>query len=283
MKTLNPPQIQLQFPSDEQAQAALEAIHFTIRAIVSDHRVYMADPPQITPADPVPKDGGMPRNATVTARFGIEPLNEGEARGEVIAVQGWPLTLHETPTTLATPIAEHVMIDLETYGTRPGCPVISIGAVAFGPNGITSEFHRAISIGHQLAAGLAPDPATVRWWARQSAEARAIFAEATEPPETTLSAFKQWLLAVGNPDQNRIWGNGAGFDQPILTALYETFERRAPWEFYNERCFRTLKSLHRDISAPEKPRVKHNALEDARAQALHAVAILNVKNLWATV
>ena len=35
----------------------------------------------------------------------------------------------------------HVMCDLETLGRRPGCKLLSIGAVVFGPKGLGAEFY----------------------------------------------------------------------------------------------------------------------------------------------
>ena len=39
---------------------------------------------------------------------------------------------------------QDVMVDLETWGTKPGCAIISIGAVSFGPDGLGEEFYTAL-------------------------------------------------------------------------------------------------------------------------------------------
>ena len=69
--------------------------------------------------------------------------------------------------------ARHVMLDLETFGTRPGSVLRSIGAVTFGLRaGLGEEFYRNIDKQSQLELGLTVDAQTEAWWARQSEEAQ---------------------------------------------------------------------------------------------------------------
>ncbi len=59
----------------------------------------------------------------------------------------------------------HLMLDLETWGTAPGSALRSIGAVFFDLDGKTGEtFYRNIDKQSCLDAGLKIDPATVSWW-----------------------------------------------------------------------------------------------------------------------
>lgn len=53
----------------------------------------------------------------------------------------------------------------------------------------------------------------------------------------------------------------------------ETLGRRAGWEFWNNRCFRTLKGMAPHIKT-ERQGTYHNALDDAKTQALHAIKVL---------
>ncbi|MHB0978446.1 MAG: 3'-5' exoribonuclease domain-containing protein [Minisyncoccota bacterium] len=54
---------------------------------------------------------------------------------------------------------------------------------------------------------------------------------------------------------------------------YHALDMKQPWKFWNNRCYRTLKNMF-----PEVPFVRigiaHDALDDAKSQAEHAVAIL---------
>ena len=50
-----------------------------------------------------------------------------------------------------------------------------------------------------------------------------------------------------------------------------------PWKPYNGRCFRTIKNIHAEIIPNAFRGMKHNALEDAKNQAVHLVKIRNAK------
>lgn len=167
-----------------------------------------------------------------------------------------------------------VMLDLETMGSAPGCSVIAIGAVPFGANGIDEErsFYQVVDLTSCCAAGLEMDPATVLWWLRQSDAARREFERPGQPLVEVLGAFKAWLWTIADKRTVRVWGNGASFDQPILTAAYRAVDQPQPWEFYHDRCFRTVKAAYSSVPYV-KPTQAHNALIDATAQAEHLVKL----------
>lgn len=77
------------------------------------------------------------------------------------------------------------------------------------------------------------------------------------------------------PDGALVWGNGADFDNPILATAYGALNQVQPWKPYNGHCYRTLKSL---VKGPkiERTGTHHNAVDDARSQALHAIQLLRV-------
>jgi hypothetical protein len=167
------------------------------------------------------------------------------------------------------------MLDLETLGTKPGCVVLSIGAVAFGPTGVGAEFYTVLSHEDQVATGLVEDPDTVAWWAKQSPAARRVFDEEQTPLREGLQLFTAFCAGVASPGKLLMWGNGSDFDNPILRAVYDAAALNAPWGKYNNRCFRTLKNLPLSCRPMHKPEVPHHALYDAKAQALNAVQYLN--------
>jgi exodeoxyribonuclease VIII len=83
-----------------------------------------------------------------------------------------------------------------------------------------------------------------------------------------LKLFADWL-----PKNVLVWGNGASFDNAILAQCYRAVGMDFPWKFWNDRCYRTLKNLVLDVPF-ERTGTHHNALDDARSQAIHASAIL---------
>lgn len=168
-----------------------------------------------------------------------------------------------------------VMLDLETLGTRPGCAILSIGAVAFDvdADALGPEFYVVVNRKSCESKGLVVDPDTVAWWSRQSDEARKVLAEADTAPNGlggALAMLTGYLGRFGKRDL-RVWGNGSDFDQPILAACYAVVGYPLPWLFYNNRCHRTLRALAGLKADPPRHGVYHNALDDAKTQAMQAI------------
>lgn len=166
-----------------------------------------------------------------------------------------------------------VMLDLETLGTKPGSVILAIGATKFSvEKGIIDTFYVRVDAKSCVALGLKMDPETVMWWLRQEDAARL---EITKPGEhicRALQKFSEWLHQGGDDDME-IWGNGAAFDNVLLADAYALAELTRPWKFWNDRCYRTVKSLRPDIAMPRSG-THHNALDDAKTQALHLIQIL---------
>lgn len=170
------------------------------------------------------------------------------------------------------------MLDIETLGTRPGCVVLSLGAVEFDDTGtFGKEFEIVIDVENATAWGLKIEPRTVMWWMEQNEVARK---KISEPGEGLSEALEAFVKAFRWKDA-QVWCNGASFDFPILDAAFDAVEMKKPWAYYNERCFRTIKGmLSKEVfdSLKVSPKIAHSALEDAKAQALTLVNILNHTN-----
>jgi len=180
-----------------------------------------------------------------------------------------------------------VMLDLETLGNGPGCAIVAIGAVPFAYHDgaaqiIGNGFYQVINVASSMCFGLRADASTLQWWGEQAPEARAVIdaamdATMSQPVLAALALFDRWLEEVSGKSARdsdvRIWGNGADFDNAILAHVYRVAGLEPPWKFFNNRCYRTLKN-----TGPKLPLLRvgthHNALDDARTQALHAVNIL---------
>lgn len=165
------------------------------------------------------------------------------------------------------------MLDLETVGTRPGCAVLSIGAAMFDFEAmkIGETFYQAIVPESNKTFGLHFDPSTEQWWSRQSEEARAVWSDPNAMAlDEVLTMFSAWCREQAGIRSFYVWGNGANFDDPVLAAAYHATGINKPWEFWNSRCYRTIKSLSPAVPLI-KPTVAHNALADALAQAQAAL------------
>lgn len=169
-----------------------------------------------------------------------------------------------------------IMLDLETWGKKPGCDIRSIGACVFNPatgyvadptSGYNGEdypnlFYIAT---HNLwkPAGLrlrgsrqyplTRDPDTVQWWSEQSDEAQAAFANPVDLA-VALRRFSNWLdhmtqhlrpidgdvrRPLHKCDVVRIWSHGPAFDPPILAAAFDAVGLPVPWHYRAPRDTRT--------------------------------------------
>ena len=162
----------------------------------------------------------------------------------------------------------NIMLDLETLGTEPGCPIISIGAARFDESGIGGCFYRAITVDSCFALGMKPAAATLEWWMGQSDSAKRVFSGERILINQALLDFKGWV-----EDDDAMWGNSARFDCGILHEAYRICGIQTPWKWWNEKCYRTLKNTFPSIEF-ERTGVHHNALDDAKSQAWHAAKIL---------
>lgn len=185
---------------------------------------------------------------------------------------------------------KHVMLDLETWGTEPGCDLRSIGAVQFNPdNGwidFETSFYRAVDNPECVEAAfydnaadhwdetslcfrrypLQRDPKTVEWWNDQSEAARSAFGVRIDLAEG-LELFSSWYAAVGAAEEVTLWCNGPHFDEVILKAAYKACEMKHPWHYRAPRDFRT------EMEGAGNPQIAahgtaHDALDDAIYQAL---------------
>jgi hypothetical protein len=170
-----------------------------------------------------------------------------------------------------------VMIDLETLGRRAGCSVLSIGAVAFDAETgeLGPEFYAVVNRDSCAIAGLHEDPETIAWWDAQSCDAKTVLLHAEEGGLLLPDALQRFTIFLLGFDVKKVkvWGNGGDFDNTILTACYASIGETTPWDFWNNRCYRTLKNLAPQIKL-ERTGTYHNALDDAMSQARHAIKLL---------
>lgn len=171
----------------------------------------------------------------------------------------------------------HMMIDIETLGSRPGSVIASIGAVAFDPEAGTiggDGLSVLVDLADAQKMGLRIDAETVGWWLRQSEAARAgTFAAELHrvPLVTALGMLSGYCQENGGVFA---WSHGAVFDLVLLDSAYFVAGLTAPWKFWHARDTRTIFHLAgvnpKDHFEPGA--TAHNALDDARAQARAVIA-----------
>jgi hypothetical protein len=167
-----------------------------------------------------------------------------------------------------------IMLDLETLSSAPDACIVSIGATVFSTVGEAlaglDNFKIIVDAKTAQNAGGSIDADTVKWWAQQSEAARAVFSGPRAVHiQVALQLFSEFCRRFDRP---KIWGNGASFDNVVLRSAYERIFRSAPWEWRDDRCYRTLKNIRPDVPF-ERGGTAHDALCDAIDQARHAERI----------
>lgn len=171
----------------------------------------------------------------------------------------------------------HFMPDLETWGNAPGCAISAIAVVPFDEEGLRTAFYCRIDLQSCLDAGLTIDASTIAWWMRQSDEARReqIAPENRVPLREALEKLDDFLYGWEYDKSRRImWGNDPSFDNAVLGKAYDALRIERPWQFRNNRCYRTIKDSFPCISEPVREGTHHKALDDATHQARHVLDIL---------
>jgi len=171
---------------------------------------------------------------------------------------------------------QHVVIDLETMGTTPGCEIIEIGACAFGGPGPVRKF--SVLISSKTAGRRRVDAATEAWWKQQDFYLPEIALAEGIPPKNALLYFQGWFQAVSDAN-TQVWGNSPSFDCSILRESYVYHGLGgSPWDFRMERDLRTLKSLKpipRELW-PADVVPKHRGLNDALYEAAFIARTLGI-------
>lgn len=169
---------------------------------------------------------------------------------------------------------KHVMIDLETLGSTPGCAILSFGAVEFFPATSTlgQEFYAVVDVQSCFDAGLKAEGGAFYWWLMQSHEARTALVAPSYTLAEVLASFIGYLY---EPADTLIWAHGPSFDLAVLAAAFTATHQAKPWAFRNERDTRTILDL---AGGRKMPAIQagHHALEDAKSQAREIMNCMHI-------
>lgn len=195
-----------------------------------------------------------------------------------------PATPNETDLKSAH---DNVMTDVETVGRKPGCAILSIGAIRFNPFESDPLKRKQIEKRHRFYVainnldssnlGFSSDPDTMRWWKRQPIWQQLSMEIMTSEHSVAQSAeqFSNFLNAGRqNGKELRLWANSPSFDIAILRAMYERVGAILPVSYREEMDFRTVMELAYPVRSdrPARPDVidglpAHHALGDSHSQA----------------
>ena len=156
-----------------------------------------------------------------------------------------------------------VMLDLETFGVRPGCVIRSVAAVEFTLDGkLGDKFYANVDRTSCERALLKIEPKAKVWWDDQTDAAQALLMIDPKPLAEVVLSFKRWFHSDA-----RLWAHGAAFDPPIWEAAMNAIGELAPWKFWQVRDTRTAFDLlgfdPREIT---RDTLAHSAMDDAKWQ-----------------
>lgn len=177
-------------------------------------------------------------------------------------------------TTIEVPMS-NIMIDLETMSTANNAAIISIGAVAFDNQFLGASFSRVVDLKSCINVDMDISAETIMWWMQQESAAKFAAVAQGISINQALIDFSEWLTQYTNV---KIWGNGVDFDNVILSNAYKACSLPLPWKFYNNRCYRTIKSLYPGVPM-KRYGTHHSAIDDAVSQAMHLIGILHEKQI----
>jgi len=167
-----------------------------------------------------------------------------------------------------TPV--NIALDIETLSTRPTAAIIAIAARVFSFTGespvccdsIATQFTALVNPASCAMEGLHFDMDTIRWWSRQSSEARAPYEQTTGqdiPIVKALDSLYRWLNDIRSASPSGkilIWTQGTDFDIAILRyAFAHVLGYETPWhhdEVRDARTFihATLGLIHPEVENP---------------------------------
>ncbi len=112
----------------------------------------------------------------------------------------------------------------------------------------------------------------------QNEDARSVFKKRENEEkchiQDVLKEFSEFCK-IGN--NVKLWGNGVTYDNIVLRNAYRLVDIPCPWQFRNDRCYRTIKGVHGNRAKLERVGTHHNALDDAITQANHLIDMLSKK------
>lgn len=157
----------------------------------------------------------------------------------------------------------HVMLDIETLGRKPGCVVLSVGAVEFDAAGANGTFFECnISIKSSMDYGLTIEAETLEWWMDQGI--RRLPRQLDLPYVASL--FADWFKD-NNLGDALLWANSPSFDCEIWGNAMEAVDVARPWKYWNLRDVRTARHMLPEFMDMPDNEKKHDALADAKWQA----------------
>lgn len=183
-----------------------------------------------------------------------------------------------------------VQLDLETWGLTPGSALRSIGAAVTMPYDVHQLGGNMLKINITResceAVGLTIDPETVKWWEKQSEEAKRAATADAVPLKDALLQLNYWLtglassaadsgymlefgIKVGQNPPVHVFGNGSVMDVSIIEAAIRAVKMETVWPWYGVGDTRTVVSLGRFLGLDDRRIKRQGVHHEAGSDALY--------------
>lgn len=181
---------------------------------------------------------------------------------------------------------KNIMCDLEALNSSHDAVLISIGMVYFdlGKMELGPELYIELNqsaLQEQLDLGRTWSLSTNIWWMQQSDAAREVWSQKVGQVtnKEACKQLQQYFNIYPEHGRNiRVWGNGSTYDNICLQSYLKTFKQRIPWNYKGDMCYRTIKTLFGYRAVLDRQGTHHNALDDAKTQAIHMMNMLKKIN-----
>lgn len=185
-------------------------------------------------------------------------------------------------------------IDIESLSLEPNALVLSVGAVLFDRhNGLGPEYYAAINgFEQQDMYGRHISYSTSMWWMNQAAMDPATAAVFSAPMtvKAALEGLRDFIKDNTGDwiEPYEVWFQGPQFDAVALGSLCQAAGIQVPWSYRTVCDLRTLLAMARAHGTKDQRLEQgidplkyhaHNALDDAKMQALRCINALDALGL----
>lgn len=164
---------------------------------------------------------------------------------------------------------QDVMLDLETFGLKPGHIIRSVGAVEFNleTGKLGNEFYANIDEKSCKKYKLTKDQGTVDWWNKPDmVEAQKQLLIDVQPVDVVCQKFADFFKKTGAV---YLWSQGSNFDGVLFNEVLERVGVKPPWRFFNAMDTRTAYRMSGfNPFSIKRAGTYHNALDDAKHQVV---------------
>lgn len=147
----------------------------------------------------------------------------------------------------------HVMLDLETWGLRPGSAIRAVGGAVFDletGSAIGPTFYANVTRGSCEAAGLLVDPGTEKFWATKKDNSAEVLAKNPMGLNLVVAQFHDFCREY---IVTQVWAQSLLFDLPIWLAAAEAVKLAPPWKHFNQRDAQTALALNNTFDVRHMP------------------------------